>query len=493
MLMGTISIENSELLVTLLKKAGIPHQVLNAKQHEREAHVISQAGRKGAVTVSTNMAGRGTDILLGGNPEAMTRDYCLKNKLAIPYAAASPIVGAGGGGGTGSGGNGAGPSSNMVLFQVEGKIFQVPQEQWKPIYEQFADQCRAERDEVIALGGLHILGTERHEARRIDNQLRGRAGRQGDPGSSRFFLSLEDDLLRVFGGERVKALMFRLGMTEGVPIESKLISRRIESAQQAVEAQNFEARKHLLEYDDVMNKQRETIYSIRRSALEGKDQKTYALGIAEDLARGLVGTFCPREEHPEKWNLTQFSAEVLNQFGVDLKAVDVDPAKFSHDELANVLVEKVTARYDEKEALFGPPMMRWLERRIILDIVDTQWKDHLLTLDHLKEGIGLRGYGQKDPLVEFKKEAFTLFEDMMGRIDVETVRYLFLIQPAKPEDEAREIERRQRRAQQQMQFQAGPAQAEAPKPVRAGAKVGRNDLCPCGSGKKYKKCCGQAA
>ncbi len=307
-LMGTISIENSELLATLLKKAGIPHQVLNAKQHEREAHVISQAGRKGAVTVSTNMAGRGTDILLGGNPEAMTRDYCLKNKLAIPYAAASPIVGAEGGG-TGSGGNGAGPSSNMVLFQVEGKIFQVPQEQWKPIYEQFADQCRAERDEVIALGGLHILGTERHEARRIDNQLRGRAGRQGDPGSSRFFLSLEDDLLRVFGGERVKALMFRLGMTEGVPIESKLISRRIESAQQAVEAQNFEARKHLLEYDDVMNKQRETIYSIRRSALEGKDQKTYALGIAEDLARGLVDTFCPREEHPEKWNLTQFSAD----------------------------------------------------------------------------------------------------------------------------------------------------------------------------------------
>jgi len=485
-LVGTISIEKSELLADLLKKAGIPHQVLNAKQHEREAHIIAQAGRKGAVTVSTNMAGRGTDILLGGNPEAMTRDYCLKNRLAMPFAAASAVIGADGVGGGGS-------AANMVLFQIEGKIFQVPREQWQPIYNQFVEQCRSERDDVIALGGLHILGTERHEARRIDNQLRGRAGRQGDPGSSRFYLSLEDDLLRVFGGERVKALMYRLGMTEGVPIESKLISRRIENAQKAVEAQNFEARKHLLEYDDVMNKQRETIYAIRRSALEGKDQKDYALGIAEDLARELVDTFCPREEHPQKWNLAQFSGEVLGQFGIDLKAVGLDPTSLTHDQLGDALVEKVRLRYEEKEALFGPPMMRWLERRIILDIVDTQWKDHLLSLDHLKEGIGLRGYGQKDPLVEFKKEAFTLFEDMMGRIDSETTRYLFLIQPARPEEEAREIERRQRRQQQQLQYQAGPAQAEAPKPVRTGAKVGRNDPCPCGSGKKYKKCCGKAA
>jgi preprotein translocase subunit SecA len=487
-LVGTISIEKSEHLSGLLKKAGIPHQVLNAKQHEREAHIVAQAGRKGTVTVSTNMAGRGTDILLGGNPEAMTRDYCLKNRLAMPYAAASAVIG-GNGAGTGE------SAPNMVLFQIEGKIFQVPHEQWQPIYNQFVEQCRSERDEVIALGGLHILGTERHEARRIDNQLRGRAGRQGDPGSSRFFLSLEDDLLRVFGGERVKALMYRLGMTEGVPIESKLISRRIENAQKAVEAQNFEARKHLLEYDDVMNKQRETIYAIRRSALEGKDQKDYALGIAEDLARGLVDTFCPREEHPEKWNLAQFSGEVLGQFGIDLKAVGLDPSTsaLTHDQLSDALVDKVRLRYEEKEALFGPQMMRWLERRIILDIVDTQWKDHLLSLDHLKEGIGLRGYGQKDPLVEFKKEAFTLFEDMMGRIDGETIRYLFLIQPARPEEEAREIERRQRRQQQQLQYQAGPAQAEAPKPVRTGAKVGRNDPCPCGSGKKYKKCCGQAA
>ena len=226
------------------------------------------------------------------------------------------------------------PAPNMVLFQIEGKIFQVPLDQWKPIYDQFTEQCRTERDEVIALGGLHILGTERHEARRIDNQLRGRAGRQGDPGSSRFFLSLEDDLMRIFGGERVKALMYRLGMTEGVPIESKLISRRIENSQKAVEAQNFESRKHLLEYDDVMNKQRETIYSIRRSALEGKDQKEYALDIAEELAHELVDTYCPQDEHPEKWNVTQFAGEVLGQFGIDLKAIGIDPAQLNHDQLA---------------------------------------------------------------------------------------------------------------------------------------------------------------
>ena len=484
-LVGTISIEKSEHLANLLKKAGIPHQVLNAKQHEREAKIISQAGRKGAVTVSTNMAGRGTDILLGGNPEAMTREHCLHERIAIPYISAPAVIG-----GDGSDGN---TSPNMVLFQQEGKIFQVPADQWKPIYDIYAEQCREEHDEVIALGGLHILGTERHESRRIDNQLRGRAGRQGDPGSSRFFLSLEDDLLRVFGGERVKALMYRLGMTEGVPIESKLISRRIENAQEAVEAQNFEARKHLLEYDDVMNKQRETIYSIRRSALEGKEQKDYALGIAEDIARELVETSCPASEHPGKWNVTQFAAEVLNQYGIDVKAAGIDAGKMNHAELADTLVERVKERYAEKEKLFGEQMMRWLERRIILDIVDTQWKDHLLTLDHLKEGIGLRGYGQKDPLVEFKKEAFILFEDMMGRIDTETVRYLFLVQPARPEDEAREIERRQRRQQQEMKLQAGAAEAEQPKPVRTGAKVGRNDPCPCGSGKKYKKCHGAAA
>jgi preprotein translocase subunit SecA len=320
--------------------------------------------------------------------------------------------------------------------------------------------------------------------------LRGRAGRQGDPGSSRFFLSLEDDLLRIFGGERVKALMYRLGMTEGIPIESRLISKRIENAQKAVEAQNFEARKHLLEYDDVMNKQRETIYSTRRAILEGADQKELVLEKAEEIAYELVDIYCPRDQHPDQWNVTQFSNEALNQFGFEPKAAGIDIATLNHDSLADALIAKVNARYEEKENLFGAQVMRWLERRILLDIVDAQWKDHLLSLDHLKEGIGLRGYAQKDPLVEFKKEAFTLFDDLMDRIDKESVRFLFLVQPAKPEDEAKQIERRQRQQQQNLQFQTGAAQAEPPKPVRAAAKVGRNDPCPCGSGKKYKKCHG---
>jgi preprotein translocase subunit SecA len=546
-LVGTISIEKSEVIADILKKAGVPHQVLNAKQHERESRVVAQAGRKGAVTVATNMAGRGTDILLGGNPEQMTRDHFLKNKMAMPYSSAPAVIPADGAN-INAAGEIAQPIAPMVLFQHEGKIFQVPADQWKPVYEQFAQQCKAEHDEVVALGGLHILGTERHEARRIDNQLRGRAGRQGDPGSSRFFLSLEDDLMRIFGGERVKALMFRLGMTEGVPIESGLISRRIENAQKSVEAQNFDARKHLLEYDDVMNKQRETIYAIRRSALEGKDQRDYVLGIAEDVARELVNTYCPREQHPDQWNTTQFLAEVNSQFGVDAKAAGADPAGLSHDHLADATAEAVVKRYEEKEKQFGADLMRWLERRIILDVVDSQWKDHLLSLDHLKEGIGLRGYAQKDPIVEFKKEAFVLFEDMMARIDNETIRYLYHIQiqqaerppdemqtsseaqgggpqggrPATPRtapptarrqggaaaavasaaaragepspqrlpDVARQLDRKQQRQQKDLQYQTGAAQAEPPKPVRAAAKVGRNDPCPCGSGKKYKKCHG---
>ncbi|PYU05951.1 MAG: preprotein translocase subunit SecA [Acidobacteria bacterium] len=523
-LVGTISIEKSEAIADILKKAGVPHEVLNAKQHERESRIVAQAGRKGAVTVATNMAGRGTDILLGGNPESMTREHFLKNRLAMPYAQAPAVIGAD----TQSPNGEAAPSAvPMVLFQHEGKIFQAPVDQWKPVYEQFAQQCKAEHDEVVALGGLHILGTERHEARRIDNQLRGRAGRQGDPGSSRFFLSLEDDLMRIFGGERVKALMFRLGMTEGVPIESKLISRRIENAQKSVEAQNFDARKHLLEYDDVMNKQRETIYAIRRSALEGKDQRDYVIGIAEDIARELVDTYCGRELHPGQWNVTQFLAEVNSQFGVDTKAAGADPATLNHDQLSDAIAEAVAKKYEDKEKQLTPDLMRWLERRIILDVVDGQWKDHLLSLDHLKEGIGLRGYGQKDPLVEFKKEAFILFEDMMARIDNETVRYLYNVQvqmegnappqgapqppptaprplaaaasaAARVNDDgaaplpafAREMERKQQRQEKEMRFQAGATQSEAPKPVRAGAKVGRNDPCPCGSGKKYKKCHG---
>ncbi len=292
----------------------------------------------------------------------------------------------------------------------------------------------------------------------------------------------------------MKALMYRLGMKEGVPIESKLFSRRVEESQKAREAHNFEMRKHLLEYDDVMNRQRETIYSIRRSMLEGRDQKEYVMGLADDLAVNVVEAYCPREQHPGQWNTVQFNGEVLRQFGLDLKTSGIDLADITHDDLVDALQKALLTRYEEREKLFGPEMMRWLERRIVLDVVDNQRGKTTCSLSiHLKEGINLRGYGQKDPLVEFKKEAFTLFEDMMERINSETIRYLFLVQPKPPEDQAKEIERKQQRQQQNLQFQAGAAQAEAPKPVRTGAKVGRNDPCPCGSGKKYKKCHGTAA
>src|ERR1043166_5719691 len=384
-LVGTISIEKSERLAGFLSRTGVKHNVLNAKQHEREAEIIAQAGRKGAVTIATNMAGRGTDILLGGNPDFMFK---------------------------------------QILYREEN----LPDARKLEIYEEIRADCEKNKQEVLAAGGLHILGTERHESRRIDNQLRGRDGRQGDPGSSRFYLSLEDDLMRIFASERVSQLMLKLGMEEGVPIEHGMVTRAIANAPKKVEAQNFESRKHLLEYDDVMNKQREVIYNIRRSALEGKDQRDYVIGIAEDIAREFVDTYCARELHPSQWNTAQFLAEVNSQFGIDAKAADADPTALNHDQLSDAIAEAVAKKYEEKEKQLTPDLMRWLERRIILDVVDGQWKDHLLSLDHLKEGIGLRGYGQKDPLVEFKKEAFILFEDMMARIDNETIRYLFNVQ-----------------------------------------------------------------
>src|SRR6202142_1380903 len=344
-LVGSISIEKSEKIAAHLKKAGIPHQVLNAKQHEREAIIISQAGRKGTVTVSTNMAGRGTDILLGGNPEAMTREYCLKNKLAMPYAPASAVIGAPPGTETpaqADAAGGAGPAAKasssrqtavaelngasnaaMVLFQQEGKIFQVPLDQWKPIYDEFAQQCRAEHDEVVPRGALHSPGTKRHGPRRIDNQLRGRAGRQGDPGSSRFFLSLQDDLLRIFGGEKMQNLMLRLGMEEDVPIESKMITNRIRKAQEAVEAQNFEARKHLVEYDDVNNKQRQTVYGLRRQLLEGVEQKQRVMDMMQGIVEEYIDRHCADNKHPDTWDLATLRNDILTQFGckIDLKQV----------------------------------------------------------------------------------------------------------------------------------------------------------------------------
>jgi preprotein translocase subunit SecA len=490
-LVGTISVEKSERLSGILKRAGVRHEVLNAKNHEREAHIVAQAGRKGAVTVSTNMAGRGTDILLGGNP-----DFLLDERLKK-----------------------MGKSADML---PEGEI--------EEIKAQIAREIQAEHQEVVALGGLHILGTERHESRRIDNQLRGRAGRQGDPGSSRFYLSLQDDLLRIFGGERMQNLMLRLGMEEDVPIESRLITKRIAAAQKAVEAQHFASRKHVLEYDDVMNKQRQAVYGMRRQLLEGVNQKERILDIVRGVLGSYIDQYIPEGARYDQFDLPGLQTAVLNQFGLKL---DLD--KFSGLERAEVeehIIEELTARYDEKERMIGPDNLRQAERIIMLNVVDNQWKDHLLSMDHLKEGIGLRGYGQKDPLIEYKKESFTMFQDMMERIEDETIRYLYFMRIEsgnvplpypEPEEDGEEyedeteaetapaqIEEQRRQAQQsvldltrnihrkkdrelaELQFTGGDGTG-ATKTVSKGAKVGRNELCPCGSGKKYKKCHGAAA
>jgi preprotein translocase subunit SecA len=519
-LVGTISVEKSERLSGILKRMGVRHEVLNAKNHEREAFIVAQAGRKGQVTVSTNMAGRGTDILLGGNPEFMTKEQCLKEKIAelLSKDQASFVS-----------------DQHYYYFQHLGQFYRVQRSRWDEIFAKHKSETDAEHDLVVAVGGLHIVGTERHESRRIDNQLRGRAGRQGDPGSSRFYLSLQDDLLRIFGGERIQNLMLRLGMDEDVPIESKLISRRIKKAQEAVEAQNFAARKHLIEYDDVMNKQREAIYGWRRLLLEKADQRDKILDIVRGILVSYLDLRCPRKVHPSTWDLTNLETDVNSEFGVRVRPSEIQD--LSRDEMEDAIYERLLRKYEEKEQLIGPEAMREMERLIMLHVIDTQWKDNLLSMDHLKEGIGLQGYGQKDPLVEYKKESFVIFQDLMDRIEDETIRYLFFLQAVQeggagsgsrhpvlpfPADEGyeeaeadeeeeqvlataseqqrqaaqasiddftRNIQRKKEREMAALQFVGGEASSASATVVR-GAKVGRNDPCPCGSGKKYKKCCG---
>ena len=451
-LVGTITIDRSEKLSAMLKRAGIKHVVLNAKYHEKEAEIVAQAGRKGQVTIATNMAGRGTDILLGGNPEFLARDILRRRE--IDPAQATP-------------------------------------DQWREAIAQVKPDIDKEHEEVVSAGGLHIIGTERHEARRIDNQLRGRSGRQGDPGSSRFYVSLEDDLMRIFAAERISGIMQRLGMEEGVPIESRLVSRQIESAQKRVEGQNFGYRKHVLEYDDVMNKQREAVYGLRRQLLVGPDQKEYLMGIADEIMAGIVQQFANEETSPSEWDTEALVRGVTQQFGFDMRAEGIDPGELGSKELEDALVKRAHEIYDAKEALISAPAMRFHERMIMLQIVDSHWKDHLLAMDHLKEGIGLRGYGQRDPLVEYKKESFTLFEDLMSRVEDDTIRFLFLLQPVDEKKQAEEAERRKRRQQMMLDQQAAASGGTGNSQVkRDAAKVGRNDPCPCGSGKKYKKCCG---
>jgi preprotein translocase subunit SecA len=455
-LVGSISIENSEKLSVLLKRQGIPHVVLNAKYHAKEAEIVAQAGRKKAVTIATNMAGRGTDILLGGNSEFLLLQDLREKGLDV---------------------------SALAAPELERK-----RKHWIEV-------CANEHDEVVRLGGLHILGTERHEARRIDNQLRGRAGRQGDPGSSRFYLSLEDDLMRIFASDRISGIMQSLGMEEGVPIESKLISRQIERAQRQVEARNFETRKHLLEYDDVMNKQREAIYAIRHDLLEGADQSEYIRELANDIITDSIDKYASREKSVDAWDLEGLRVNIGNQFGFDMAQLGINPKEIVYPELASKLPDAIRAVYETKEKRFGSDYMRFQERMVMLQILDMQWKDHLWSLDHLKEGIGLRGYAQRDPLIEYKKESFDMFEALRDRIEEETIRYLYLFEPiSREENEAREREREEARRKAQRErnlvYSAGDGSAPVGPAKREAAKVGRNDLCPCGSGKKYKKCHG---
>src|SRR5881628_3687283 len=387
-LVGTVSIEKSEQLSKLLKKRGVRHEVLNAKYHEREAEIVAQAGREGAVTIATNMAGRGTDILLGGNPDFLSKEMLRKKGLDPATAATAERAGA--------------------LAEA------------RPVTE-------PEHARVVALGGLHIVGTERHEARRVDNQLRGRSGRQGDPGSSRFYLSLEDDLLRIFGSQRIQKIMERLGMEEGEPIEHKLVTRAIATAQKRVETHNYEIRKHLLEYDDVMNKQREIIYGMRRQILEGESQAETIADWLEELTGGTLDAYAARGAHPEDWDLGGLTEALHRQFDTR-----VSPAQYaevaSREGLDELVQGVVKARFAEREQELGPDLLQALERHEMLIVLDTQWKDHLLSIDHLKEGIGLRGYGQRDPLTEYKKEAFDLFEEMFERVKAAVIERLFKVQ-----------------------------------------------------------------
>ncbi len=507
-LVGTISIEKSEKLSGMLRRRGIKHVVLNAKYHAQEAEIVAQAGRLGAVTIATNMAGRGTDILLGGNAEFMARQRCLADGLAeaLPKGEEKFV-----------------DDEEFVYFHHLDSFYRVARPDWERIHGQFQAITTGEHEQVVGLGGLHILGTERHEARRIDNQLRGRAGRQGDPGSSRFFLSLEDDLMRIFGSDRISGLMQRLGMEEGVPIEHGMVTRAIERAQRQVEAQNFSIRKHLLQYDDVMNKQRENIYALRRELLEGRvrvdeeqvtDTRGYLMSLGEGLLDDLIDTYCPEDEQPDEWDLEGLKRESGRLFGLEpseLGALQLGGR--TAGEMRDEIWGRVSGKYAEKEALIGADVLRRVERDVMLQVVDAQWKDHLYSLDHLKEGIGLRGYGQRDPLVEYKKESFSLFQDMKARIDEETVRYLFWLRPvANDESPVRRAPVRRTApvslsGPSQTGFfgsgQDAAASAGPPRPARTGGddapvktvrreepKVGRNDPCPCGSGKKYKKCHG---
>jgi preprotein translocase subunit SecA len=435
-LVGTLSIDKSERVSEMLKRKGVPHHVLNAKIHEREAEIVAQAGRLKAVTISTNMAGRGTDILLGGNPEFLALNMCKGLKGTEEYEKAL----------------------------VEAK-----------------KACEKDKTEVISLGGLHILGTERHESRRIDNQLRGRSGRQGDPGSSRFYVSLEDEIMRIFGSEKVSPMLGKLGMKEDMPIEHPFITKAIENAQNRVEGHNFEIRKYLLEYDNVMNKQRETVYSMRMEMMDSTDVQAKVINMIDDICEGLVNEYAPEKVYPEEWDISSLKMHIYETFFFHIDLDGMDFKTITKAGLLDMVRERVIAVYQNKEKTFGEEEIRALERFISLHSLDVHWKEHLLSLDHLKEGIGLRGYGQKDPLREYQRESFELFLDMLDKVRLDTIRKLYAVQPAKEELVHEEP----------VIFMNKGDGTALQSEKQKDKKIGRNDPCPCGSGRKYKKCCGK--
>ena len=456
-LVGTTSIEKSEKIHNLLTKHKIKHQVLNAKQHEGEAGVVAQAGRIGAVTIATNMAGRGTDIILGGNHEHLANEM-LKNEYKVDPAEADP-------------------------------------EQFEEAIHEARAICDEQKKKVLDMGGLHIIGTERHESRRIDNQLRGRAGRQGDPGSSRFYVSLEDDLMRIFASDTITKIMDKMGWEEGEPIEHRMISKSIENAQKKVEGHNFDIRKHLLDYDDVLNTQRDVIYTKRKEFLAGGENlKENLFDMADDIADDLTDATLPEKLNTDTLDLGELKEALLTQFNIDIDFEDLPLDAVKKEDISEYIRNKVHTYYEQKEQDITSDTMRQIERFVMLQTVDYLWKDHLLNMDHLREGIGLRGYAQKNPLNEYKREGYDMFGSLMYRLSNDVCEKLFRVQPASEED-MEKLERRRRAEQQQMVLsrgEEGEAQ-EKKKPVRRQEKkVGRNDPCPCGSGKKYKKCCGKA-
>ncbi len=463
-LVGTISIEKNELISGILKRRGIPHQVLNAKYHELEAHIVAQAGSLGAITIATNMAGRGTDIVLGGNPEYMTKDIVSKLK-------------------------------------AQGKA--VTKEEYKAFLEEKRHLVEKEHDEVVKLGGLHVIGTERHEARRIDNQLRGRAGRQGDPGSSRFYLTLEDDLMRIFGSDRIAVIMSRLGMEEGQEIQHPLVTKAVETAQKRVEERNFDIRKHLLEFDNVMNRQREIIYKERDSILESTDLKKYSFQIIEEVLDRALPTYRQKELPREEWDIPGLLHWTRFKFSVDISDLKLD--ELSDDAAFDAVLSKIKKFYEIKETAIGKEAMNYLVKSVMLQTIDSKWKDHLYSMDSLREGIGLRAYGQRDPLVEYQHEGFDMFYKMIDSIKDEAIEFIFKLQPIRDERALgifdftnQELIHNERSALKEVgesRPTPGPdvkRPEERPAPYkRAVPKVGRNDPCPCGSKKKFKKCCGR--